>query len=118
MDNNNLNLLYLRATGIVMAIGSFVLSLTLTQHDIRVAKGQPGIYNDKTYRDIRIINRSALLLISLIFLYISYAEFTNEKNETKKKDAELLMFVSLALVVGAVIELVLTLKDYDIDILP
>lgn len=105
------NLLDLQIITTLVYIGSLILSIYITYNDkVTIANGK-GFLNKKQNQNISIFNRTLVVVLTLIYLYISYEN--REIIEKKKGDrnaASLQVFASEISLVSTIIVLYVILK--------
>lgn len=105
------NLLDLQIITTLVYIGSLILSIYITYNDkVTIANGK-GFLSKKQNQNISIFNRTLVVVLTLIYLYISYE---NRKIIEKKKGdrnaASLQVFASEISLVSTIIVLYVILK--------
>ena len=105
------NLLDLQIITTLVYIGSLILSIYITYNDkVTIANGK-GFLNKKQNQNISIFNRTLVVVLTLVYLYISYE---NRKIIEKKKGdrnaASLQVFASEISLVSTIIVLYVILK--------
>lgn len=105
------NLLDLQIITTLVYIGSLILSIYITYNDkVTIANGK-GFLSKKQNQNISIFNRTLVVVLTLIYLYISYEN--REIIEKKKGDrnaASLQVFASEISLVSTIIVLYVILK--------
>ena len=73
MENNKeVNLLDIQIITTIIYIGSLVLSIYITYNDKLVLTKKKNIFTEKQAATYSIFNRSLVVVLTLIYLYISY----------------------------------------------
>lgn len=73
MENNKeVNLLDIQIITTIIYIGSLVLSIYITYNDKLVLTNKKTIFTEKQAATYSIFNRSLVVVLTLIYLYISY----------------------------------------------
>lgn len=83
MDNNNeeIRLLDIQIVTTIIYIGSLVLSIYLTYNDKLTLMNQKGIFTKKQMINYSVFNRTLVVVLTSIYLYISY-----ENNKIAKEN--------------------------------
>lgn len=105
-EKEEVKLLNYQIIATILYIGSLGLSLLITYNDKLEKQGKGKIIEDKTYRNLTIFNRTLVLGLTLVYLYISYRNLSMAKE--KKTDISpfsLQAFASELSVIGAIIVL-------------
>lgn len=105
-EKEEVKLLNYQIIATILYIGSLGLSLLITFNDKLEEQGKGKIIEDKTYRNLTIFNRTLVLGLTLVYLYISYRNLSMAKE--KKIDTNpfnLQAMASELSVIGAIIVL-------------
>ncbi len=105
------NLLDLQIITTLVYIGSLILSIYITYNDKMTVANGKGFLSKKQNQNISIFNRTLVVVLTLIYLYVSYE---NRKIIEKKKGninaASLQVFASEISLVSTIIVLYVILK--------
>lgn len=81
MDKEEIKLLDIQLIATVFYIVSLLISIFLTYNDKYKIINKKGMMNDKNSNNLSIFNRALVLILTIVFLYIS---FKNQKIAQKK----------------------------------
>lgn len=115
MENKDLDFLNWEFVGNLILLGAILVGLTLNYDDIKKEKKEKKIYSNEEHQNINLANRVILVLVSIGFFYISYLKYLDLKNKQEKKNAELQVISSLLVLIATIIQLYLSIVNYDSD---
>lgn len=95
----------------ILYIVSLVISILITYNDKLVIKKKKGIFKDKTYQNITIFNRSFVVILTIVYLYISYRNLKLAKDDEEIWPFQLQLFSSELSLIGALIVLYVVLNS-------
>lgn len=96
-----------------------VLSIVILYNQILVTEGEEGFLDTETVSDINILNRVVVFILVLYFLYTSYTNLENAKEQGKETEYLNLQFIaSLLTVVSAIIVLYVAFQQSNKSFVP
>lgn len=93
-------------------ICTLIISILLNYDKKEKLKGNKGLFSNSTSRNIAIINRIAVIIIVIFYIYIDKEniDITKEKKQNLKF-AYLQLFVEVITIIAAIIALYITIKS-------
>lgn len=82
--NNEVTLLDIQLIASILYIASLSLSIILTYNDRQIAKKEKTILTNTQAANLSVFNRGFIVILTLIFLYITYQSRENAKKEKQK----------------------------------
>lgn len=82
--NNEVNLLDIQLIASILYIASLTLSIILTYNDRQIAKKEKTILTNTQAANLSVFNRGFIVILTLVFLYITYQSRENAKKENQK----------------------------------
>lgn len=84
MENDENKLLEIQLITTTIYIGSLILSILLTYNDIKLNNNENTPLTNKQAANLSIFNRTLVVVLTFIYLYISYKTRENAKRSNQK----------------------------------
>ena len=81
--NNEVHLLNIQIVASSLYIASLLLSIILTYNDKLIIQKEKTILTNKQAANLSVFNRTFIVILTLIFLYITYQSRKNAKKENQ-----------------------------------
>ena len=82
-QNNEAHLLDIQIIATVLFIGTRLLSILITYNDRQLAKNESPPLTNKQVAILSILNRTFVVILTLVFLYINYQSRENAKKNNE-----------------------------------
>ena len=83
-QNDEAHLLDIQIIATVLFIGSLLLSILITYNDRQIAKNEPPPLTNEQVTVLSIFNRTFVVILTLVFLYINYKSRENAKKDNEE----------------------------------
>ena len=84
MNNNQNKLLEIQILTTTIYIGSLLLSIILTYNDIKLNNKENPPLTNKQAANLSIFNRTLVVILTFVYLYINYKSRENAKKKKQK----------------------------------
>lgn len=91
---------------LIFSLISILISIILTLNEKQVIQNKKTFFTKKQSYDITLFNRTLILIIALIFLYINYKESkSDDQPKSNKRKLRLQIDASILTIIAAIISL-------------
>ena len=83
-QNDEAHLLDIQIITTILFIISLLISILITYNDKQIAKNDPPILTGKQAANLSIFNRTVVVILTVIFLYINYKSRENARKDNEE----------------------------------
>lgn len=83
-QNDEAHLLDIQIITTILFIISLLISILITYNDKQIAKNEPPILTGKQAANLSIFNRTVVVILTVIFLYINYKSRENARKDNEE----------------------------------